>query len=373
MVSTPSTLDPKGVQRIAALDGLRALAVCSVLWGHLPHLEGVFAATDAWIRRYAFDGAFGVDIFFVLSSFLITSILLQSRGESRWETIVAFYRNRSLRILPIYLLALGITALIMPSSILLWCLAYYQNIAFEFDPSPHPLRHTWTLAIEEQFYLLWPFFVLWCPRAMAARICIIALPIIFLLFYTTKEILNSAMGIAVIPNRMLPIVMLPLVGGAILAYHRTHLLSLPRPGRLLIPILLLSFLLYDGILWASLSLGWHLPFITPLILKILRTLTSVILILTILVSVERGGRLATWLSWRPLVYLGTISYGLYLYHFPLYYFGREVNVGSRAIWILTALAATVVAAIASYHVLERPLLSFKRPRNPALGNHSSTS
>src|SRR5882672_2186860 len=123
-----------------------------VLWSHVP-----VASTPGVVRllRSAFNpGYLGVDLFFVLSGFLITRILLADRENER--PLRFFLARRALRIFPIYYLLLAVLLLAKPGQYLAWCAIYLSNFHFMFDKTPNPLPHTWSLAIEEHFYLIWP-------------------------------------------------------------------------------------------------------------------------------------------------------------------------------------------------------------------------
>ncbi|MCA9796198.1 MAG: acyltransferase, partial [Candidatus Eremiobacteraeota bacterium] len=160
------------------LDGLRALAVAFVLWHHLS--RGLW--TTAWLAW----GWFGVRLFFVLSGFLITRILVRERERvlaeeiTRKEALVNFYARRSLRIFPVYYTYVLIDTIIrmvvfhQDCPALGWYLVYVQNFGFAAG-LPAVNLHLWTLAVEEQFYWFWPLVVLFLParhlkRAIVAMI-----------------------------------------------------------------------------------------------------------------------------------------------------------------------------------------------------------
>lgn len=149
------------------LDGLRACAVGAVmLW----HFSPAASAVIPW-------GPLGVELFFVISGFLITGILLRCRdlvdaGMSRAFVARRFYARRCLRILPIYYLTILVAAALDVAPLratLLWHLTYTTNVYVAWTDSwPGPFAHFWSLATEEQFYLFWPWLVLGLPRAWLA-------------------------------------------------------------------------------------------------------------------------------------------------------------------------------------------------------------
>jgi peptidoglycan/LPS O-acetylase OafA/YrhL len=156
------------IARDRQLDGLRAVAVSLVLYAHF------FAADGShW-------GHIGVRLFFVLSGFLITRLLLEARADDRFEATTAlqsFYARRALRIFPPYFAVLVFVWLISLESsktVLAWHALYLSNFwyALQNEWTPWFLCHTWSLSIEEQFYIVWPLIILIAPRRSIARICV---------------------------------------------------------------------------------------------------------------------------------------------------------------------------------------------------------
>jgi peptidoglycan/LPS O-acetylase OafA/YrhL len=173
--------------RVASLDALRGVAILLVVLYHLPlHASGPLSRD---LRLVAACGWAGVDLFFVLSGFLITGILYDSRGNS--DYFRNFYMRRVLRIMPLYLVALVICFHILPLLHLItpellppaaagsewWFLAYLQNVRMALDIQSVPVytQHFWSLAVEEQFYLIWPFVVLLCSRERLLRVTVAAM------------------------------------------------------------------------------------------------------------------------------------------------------------------------------------------------------
>jgi peptidoglycan/LPS O-acetylase OafA/YrhL len=148
------------------LDGLRALAVLAVAFEH-------YGIKDLPIFRWFEWGRLGVWLFFVLSGFLITEILLKSGAEihagrrTAWDSAKVFYIRRFLRILPVYYVTLAVAALCLPDvrHLFLWHVTYTTDFWTALHPGAYPYGiHFWTLAIEEQFYLVWPWVILLTPR-----------------------------------------------------------------------------------------------------------------------------------------------------------------------------------------------------------------
>ena len=137
------------------LDGVRAIAAMMVIFFHMGQM-------GIPLRGPISFGQSGVDLFFVLSGFLITSILLKARPED-WGEVRKFYVRRSLRIFPLYYGYL-IVATIFGAGVTGFYWVYLQNYRIAMGAPMGEVGHFWSLAVEEQFYLVWPFVVLFLPR-----------------------------------------------------------------------------------------------------------------------------------------------------------------------------------------------------------------
>lgn len=349
------------LQRIPALDGLRGLAALFVLFGHFPWIEHL-----TFIRKTAtwFDsGSLGVDIFFALSGFLITRIILADKADGTFS-FSTFYLRRALRIFPIYYLTIVAVGLFITWRQSGWLALYLGNFAFAFDPEPHPMRHTWSLAVEEHFYLLWPFLLAKLPRRTAQRMVLPVLPLIsVVLAIITCQIMPGEEADALIIRgsmyRMLSICL-----GAWVAFHESRLRNLPLPLILVMGVLaiLLPHLTIR-------SLEWHLGglFLSNWTCKLVVLSSASLCWLLITLNLDR---LATRyvlfrlphavLTNRSVMFVGTISYGLYLYHYPLLYFNGMLDKRTIALGHAVALLALLFAIpIVSWFVIERPLLRLK--------------
>ena len=163
-MSVATARGPAGSGRMAQLDGLRALAVGAVVFSH-------------WVPRTCHGGVawglLGVQLFFVLSGYLITGILLGARGDAddhagRFNILKAFYVRRCLRIFPLYyavVVAVTLAGIYGARETFWFNLTYTSNIRFFLiNDWPSNVGHFWSLAVEEQFYLVWPWVVLFVPR-----------------------------------------------------------------------------------------------------------------------------------------------------------------------------------------------------------------
>jgi len=169
-------------RHISALDGIRGLAVLFVLVFHIFQVE---PAPQQFLLRLGYAatrfGQTGVDLFFVLSGFLITGILLDTRSSRRY--FVNFYGRRLLRIFPLYYGVLVLCLVVLPGLVdirltglpSIWFWTFSSNCALTTGRDAGCLGHFWTLAIEEQFYLIWPVVVFALSRAALMRVCVVSL------------------------------------------------------------------------------------------------------------------------------------------------------------------------------------------------------
>jgi peptidoglycan/LPS O-acetylase OafA/YrhL len=352
-----------------ALDGLRGMAILLVIYQHY------FA-----FFPYAGYGWIGVDIFFVLSGFLITRILLNTKNQPYY--LSGFYIRRILRILPPYYLALilfpaifyFIPALHDPYvyfrkyELIFW--TYGQNWLYIFTSHPKAnlfYSHFWSLAVEEQFYLLWPFVVLLCRSQRQLTYTIYFIIAIFIisrigawLYWGSTaqthlfQFLSRGDGLCF---------------GSLLAVWSLDPLSLKRK--------LLRLCLAAGIVCLfSILISVTVLNTLPYFSIIGYTMIAVLFTVLLYYILHYKSRLVSFLTWRPLRYLGKISYGVYLYHLPILIlftvwmkpitrFFPEGSLVPAILISLAALGATLLMSALSYVFFERPLLSLKIRTNPA--------
>jgi len=338
-----------------ALDGLRAIAVLAVMLYH-----GGVAVTSG--------GFLGVDIFFVLSGFLITTLLLLEFDATGGLNLTAFWGRRARRLLPALFLVLvavllyaaflrGEAAASVRADTLAtlfyvsnWWFIVSGNSYFDQFQDPSPLTHTWSLAIEEQWYLLLPLvLVLLLPRvrsraawaAVFASLALISAATMFVLhtpgadpsrvYYGTDTRLQALLAGAFLaciltPGAMerfrgwarwlAPLAMLAVVGVVVMASDRSE------------------WLYSGGFLFVAIVSA---------------------LLLASVVS-HPGGVVARGLAWRPVVWVGRISYGLYLWHWPVYVVLNPARTGLSGPGLLVLrFAVTFAAAALSYYLVEMPV------------------
>lgn len=342
------------LQHLPALDGLRGLALLGVL---LFHSNGLVPG-----------GYLGVDLFFVLSGFLITRLLVAEHAATGTIDLAAFWLRRARRLFPALLaLMLGIALfahfLAQPDQLVtlrgdtLATLTYVANWRailsdksyWELFRSPSPLEHTWSLSIEEQFYLAWPLVVALALRWRGVRgllgialalvaLSVLAMLALFDLEHTTRVYYGTDTRMAA------------LLGGAALAAVAGH-------GSLE-PKLAFRWLDVGGVLsLAGLAYAWWtVDGRDSFLYRGGFWLTELLALVLIAGAVwHPRGLVARALALRPLRTLGAVSYGAYLWHWPVYLFltAERCHVFGFALHVVRLLVTFGMAAL-SYHLVEQP-------------------
>jgi peptidoglycan/LPS O-acetylase OafA/YrhL len=361
--------------RIPSLDGLRAVAILLVLFGHAGGTRGFPASEET---TYAFNVAgFGVRLFFVISGFLITTLILKEHRATGRLSLRRFYFRRTLRIFPPFYFYLACAALLAAAGVLeldgrdlLHAATYTTNMVAGIHWG---VAHSWSLAVEEQFYLLWPVVIVLAGVRRSLRMAVAYVAVapflrVFLLAIPSTWVPMLSNGV----GSTLPTVGDALAVGCVLAGFRDRLWAMPRYRRLLesrgfwlVPIsaLLLSFC--DGH-WANghaiapLSALQALTGIDQVhALAAFHNLLGITLMnVGIMVSVDRltrmpEGRAGALLNARAMTAVGVVSYSLYLWQEP---FLNRQSPGWWAAFPLN-LALAALCAFASYRLVEKPALN----------------
>jgi len=373
---------------VAALDALRGLAIVAVCLRHFAR-GAPLTDTQAWTLAALKMGWLGVDLFFVLSGFLITGVLLDAKGRPGYFR--NFYERRTRRILPVYAGTLAVLFWLVPAAGPRWAgwvrdvadaqgwfWAFASNVwlaSRDAWPLFHAGEHYWSLAVEEQFYLLWPFAVLaLSPRVLARASLGIA---IAAFAARAGALVDGVSPIAIYV--LLPMRMDGLALGAVLAVWRRDGVP-PWACRYARPIAVVA----AGtlvVLFASLM--------DPIYHAATQTIgytAAAVLFMTCVGAtwVNPDGRWALWLgNRRALQQLGVYSYGVYVFHVPIYGALERAGLGAvrwitwtgnvwagQLAFIAIAGGASVGLAALSWHGLESRLL---RPRARSMGASTSSS
>ncbi len=343
-----------------ALDGLRAAAVAAVLLYH---------GDVAWAR----GGYLGVDAFFVLSGFLITSLLLAEWRTSRANDLPSFWRRRARRLLPALFLVLGAVALFAAT----WApvdmldrlrgdafatLGYVANWRFVTSSqsyfaqftSPSPLQHVWSLAIEEQFYLVWPpVFLLLLHLTRGSRRALLAITtglaavsalLMFVLFAPGADPSRVYYGTDTRAQSLL-------IGAALALLLERRRLGTTRAGRVALQAGAAGAA--GIVLWTWANTADDAEWLYQGGLPVIAVLVAVVIASVIS---DARGLLGRALSLRPVRWIGVISYGLYLWHWPVYVAltSRRAGLDGAALLALR-LGCTLAVATASYYLVEAPI------------------
>jgi peptidoglycan/LPS O-acetylase OafA/YrhL len=332
--------------RVAALDGIRGFAVAIVMIGHAGFLPA---------------GGAGVDMFFVLSGFLITGLLLEEKHATGRVGLFNFYMRRVLRLAPA--LALMVTLWLIASAILhvgfrrqledsAMAAGYIANWTLAFGTGrPLFLGHTWSLCIEEQFYALWPWITLgiyglFGRSRLGGEICLAGAIGVMAYRYWMSEFAGASLYRVyfALDTRSDALLL-----GAALAFLNIRL-----------PKLAAEIL---GWLGAAALIAYLAPYVYPFGASYVIPAACTAVILVGLLNAPSGS-LAKLLSWRPLAWLGMISYGLYLFHYPIIRYMKFKQFDSWII-LLVELPLALLVATLSFYLLERPCLRLKdRFRRP---------
>ena len=365
---------PKALRGYPALDGLRCFGLFVIVFAHLPMVTDGGLYNTLWeINRSSRVGYLLLDSFFTLSGFLITRILLAEKVKTGSVNIRRFYTRRALRILPIYYLTLFacLLAFRMPRAEITGLATYTANFYYPFLIGPSPMEHTWSLSVEEQFYLVWPLLVMALPLRLGTLVTGRVLPLVAIIFGVAIALavprLDFAGDTDLLAGNfvyMAPFTrMLALSLGAWIAYRELERRPLPGWTMALMCVGALGVLAFDAVgrssgLVSSHGLYWVIALVGygPL---------SVALIGTYIFGQGVVSNALRFVSeWSPLRAIGRASYGGYLYHMPIFYwFGlRTAMVTGQTVpasQVALALAVTAAVTAASYRFIEAPIQAYR--------------
>lgn len=333
------------------LDGIRGVAVLLVILYHwLPSVK--------IIHNWNF-GPNGVLIFFVLSGFLITRILLIEKDKQKGVTTIfkKFYYNRILRIFPIYYLLLFFLFALNFETVrkeILWHFFYGSNILYVLNQKySNGLSHLWSLSVEEQFYIVWPFFVLLISKTKEKWFFILSIIIgIFFNLLLTNSFVNGSL--------LMPARVDAFGWGGLLAY--IHLRHKDFNATLNKYLFILPFVVLLFIAMNLFSFGKY------------STLSSSVFYIICFFFIGKGvvgykGVLGKFLINRPLIFIGKISYGIYLYHnlmqWLVPYFAKMLGIpfpsqDKEFLRFIIYFVFTIIVSTLSWYIIEKPINTLKK-------------
>lgn len=326
------------------IDGLRTIAVFTVI---LNHAGFSF-----------FSGGFvGVDVFFVISGFLITSIIYPKIVDNTFN-LGWFFSRRIKRLMPVLFVVIGVTAAVftfvmLPQDLMkfyhsiIWVLLYAANFFmwihhggyFGGNSQEVPLLHMWSLAVEEQYYFVWPIMLILSIKLFGPRLTAwfsAALFVALTVFSQWGTEVTIGAAYYLLPTRFFELLL-----GSCLAIFWHKLPSLNQVSKHGLSLIGLALIIGSSIL-----LNDHSPFpgynaLYPIIG-------------TALIIYAQGGVVNKLLSTKPMVYTGNISYSLYLWHWPIFclmrYMSIELTLGVQ----IACIGLTYILSVASYHYVEQP-------------------
>jgi peptidoglycan/LPS O-acetylase OafA/YrhL len=372
----------KSKEYIPSLDGLRGLAVLLVMIYHFSHVPIItHSFVDEAFFKVLTMGWIGVDVFFVLSGFLITRILLWSKEAPISEYLKVFYIKRSLRIFPLYYLYLGFIFLIFyplvfssmggveQTKIQLaresapWFVFYVSNLKQVFNGMffGAGLGHLWSLSIEEQFYIIWPFVIYFVNQKNLTKLffCII----LFCL------ILRICMYIYSFPAESIYVFTATRIDGLVIGGYVAYLSLNTKMAINTKYVLYCFYFLLTVCLLALYIIGPRVEMHPFLYTGFLTLLSVCICMLIWILQSEESSAPKTFFSNRILIFFGKYSYGLYIFHPLLRQFVMKV-VGSpiiifdsQIIWeigiIVLCTGVSLIAALLSWNLFEKWFLKSK--------------
>ncbi len=363
-------------KRLPALDGIRGLAILGVLIVHANGLLDTNRPIERALAALSGFGAYGVDLFFVLSGFLITGILLDTRESPNYFR--SFYARRFLRLFPVYYGYLLVVAFVFPALHRAmhtsvpdyggrwgWYLAYLANWKPAHGASDPYLGHFWSLAVEEQFYLLWPATIFLVPRRMLARL--------FVGIVAVAVALRIGMAIEGVSwntlYRLTPTRMDALALGALAALAMRNDTWRARLGASARTAFILSACAFCAIAAAAGDISWNSRLIQVVGSVFIETAFTALVFKAAVPGLSLVKRIGT-AGW--LTAFGRYSYTMYVIHVAVYFhlmwliawitrrFSVRLTLPAEMVCGLLMIATVFFLASLSWRYIEFPLLSLKK-------------
>ncbi len=346
---------------LKGLNGLRAIAATTVIIGHIELIKNKYQLTN-FVEQSRNFGGLAVILFFVLSGFLITTLLLRQKNKISDINLKNFYWKRFLRIWPLYIIILISSAFIFnysPSWITLTlCSTIFPNVAHTLGYGWAVSPQIWSIGVEEQFYLFWPT-ILKLQEKTILIICLLLI-IAYPLLPHLISFITIRMGIFSHNWGLLGIFIQSSSFNA-LATGALFAIIYFNQNKILLQIVHLSkwlnrfFVLLPFVLWYSNTdfLSFH------------SAIYSLLFAYQIILIIE--GTYTSFFEWQPLEFLGKISYGIYMYHWIILIFVMDsintFNFNSSVLLNFTIYFSvfflTIIASYLSFRFIEKPILSYK--------------
>lgn len=329
------------------IDGLRSIAIILVLFYHAGF-------------NFFPGGYIGVDVFFVISGYLISTIIYREISEGTF-TFRNFYRRRIQRLTPalfvmFYITTIASYIILLPNELLSYSKSLisaalsFSNVFFWIEHGGYfegsseliPLLHTWSLSIEEQYYLIWPIYLILFSKIISKKHLLPATILIFLLsLFFSEYVVNVTFGAG---YYLLPTRIFELAAGSILAIRWKNLPSPPRLTNDILSLIGLSLILYSSthLNKESLFPGYNA---LPVVLG-----TS----LLIYSGKKNLGVINRLFSYKPFVFIGLISYSLYLWHWPIIVFIKYIGIEITPQVSTIIVIVSIITGWLSYRFVEQP-------------------
>jgi peptidoglycan/LPS O-acetylase OafA/YrhL len=339
-------------KRMPSLDGLRAISIGLVLIAHIAEMRGFPSLGRAhWIPEKC--GELGVKIFFVISGFLITSLLVQELAQTGRISLRDFYLRRGFRIFPVYYFYLAVVFGLVALGVFpqrphdaVFSLTYTMN--YHYDRSWN-VGHAWSLSVEEQFYLLWPAVMCWAGPRRRVQIAVAVLLVGPIARAISWQIQRHLGGENVGIGQTFPTVADALAVGCLLALERDRIASFQRYNALL-----------RSRWFALVPLTAVVALLGTRVLAFNHTIAQTIINVAICITIDRcvripGGAVIGLLNSRPFVFVGTLSYSIYMWQQPL----LNPETTSPLVPFPLNLLLVLPVAWASYNLIEKPFLRLR--------------
>jgi peptidoglycan/LPS O-acetylase OafA/YrhL len=347
-------VQPLSTRNIPSLDGLRAISILLVIASHTHWALTGALSRSAWVN-WRYYGVLGVSVFFVISGYLITKLLLKELDATGSIGLKHFYVRRAFRIFPAFYVYLAFIGVLWSMGLVQQTLGSYVA-AFTYTWNYYPyaagwtLGHVWSLCIEEQFYLCWPLLLLWAGKVRGLRIaiCVILMaPFVRVATYEFAPVMRGHLGM------MLHTRIDTLLFGCALAILAQNSVFVARLRRLCHPLFLGGLLFFVLLVSPVLSMRFGGAYDEPIQHTLLGASISIFLFYCIQGPKSLVGRV---LNFSPIRHLGVISYSVYLW--------QQIFDGSQPLIHTHYLGLTLIFILltgeASYWGIERPALRLRR-------------